>query len=184
MQLCLFSHTFAGVLRFCEATEMIRKLLEEFAKDDSIDDFHSCSGESDCCSTASGFDSASEGWPEDREDAWEADSDLDALPAMPCEEEVGPPAWKGTKGLPLGRRVKFIGDHESVCDASADIDYALVDGTWRYSDLLDERVKNTLRAIARARRQRCDIVSDMQVLERPVLRDVHPCILFRGKRMC
>ena len=56
---------------------MIRKLYEECESDssDASSDWHSCEGESDCCcSTASEFESASEGWPES--DHWDEGSEF------------------------------------------------------------------------------------------------------------
>ena len=59
----LFTHIADGIWRYCEVNEIIRKLYEECESDssDASSDWHSCEGESDCCSTASGFESASGG---------------------------------------------------------------------------------------------------------------------------
>ena len=77
---------------------MIRKLYEEsnFDKGDDLCDWNSCAGESDGLSTTSGFESASEGWPES--EPWGADFDLESYGvAVPGEEvkEPGPTrlAW-------------------------------------------------------------------------------------------
>ena len=73
MHVCLFSHTFAGVLRYSIAKEAVRRLLENASASfgEADEDWSSCLGESDSQSTTTGFDSASEGWPES--DAWSED---------------------------------------------------------------------------------------------------------------
>ena len=81
MHVCLFFHTFAGIIRHCEVKEMIRELLEESRQfGDSDDDWCSCSG----VSTASGYDSASEGWCGSQSGGSGADQDLEHCFALPC----------------------------------------------------------------------------------------------------
>ena len=103
MQVCLFSHVFAGAVRYCEAKEMIRKLCEEsdFDNADGLSDWNSCLGESDSCSTTSGFESASEGWSD--EEPWGADLDFELPMAVPGEEVAvsRPAAWFGTRVSPI-----------------------------------------------------------------------------------
>ena len=140
MHVCLFSHTFAGLVRFCEVTEMVRKLMEEYAAydSDSSSDYCSAVGESDVASTCSGFESASEGYAEEERDCWDEDLDLGPCFAAPCEEEVGiseaeRPAWLGTRGH-SPRSVTFDGDCGSDGGAEVAVDYRLVDGSWHYAE--------------------------------------------------
>ena len=74
LHVALFTHTFAGAVRYAEVKEMVRRILEEPERsEDSFDDWHSCNGDSDSLSTAYGFDSASEDWPEDEPTNWDDD---------------------------------------------------------------------------------------------------------------
>ena len=157
---------------------MIQKLYEVCDVDhcDASSDWRSCEGESDCCSTTSGFESASGDWPDS--DHWDAESDLDAPFALPAVH-VEQPAWRGTRQHLSCRRVQFNGNSESVCDASDYVDYGLIDGSWERGERLAGRVEDALRAIARARQQRCDVVAEMPVSDRAPLREEHPCVLVR-----
>ena len=60
-----------GLVRYCAAIDILRNVYgeSETYDSDSSSDWHSCEGESDCCSTASGFESASGDWPDS--DHWD-----------------------------------------------------------------------------------------------------------------
>ena len=182
VHVALFTHVFAGALRYAEAKEMVRRILEEPERgEEFLDDWRSCDGDDDSCSTASGFESACESWPEDESEDWSASDFLAELPhAAPCEEDVGLPTPTNCadREAPV-KRVAFDRDYESTCDAGM-VNEKLVDGTWRYNERLGARVQGSLRAIARARQQRGGIVADMPVSERTPLRDEHPHVLFKG----
>ena len=179
---CLFSHIFSGLVRYCEAKEMIRSFLDSMSRMDDYDDqsdYHSCVGESDISTTASDFDSASEG--EHEQDAWDIDSDYGTIFAVPGENLKMPiPCWKGTRGREPGRRIEWYKAHSrglrAVCDSSSIIDYSLVDGSWRREDRAKGTTESAVRAVGRARQQRCEVLSELPTSGRARLHEEHPTI--------
>ena len=166
------------LLRYSEANEAVRKFMEasSFDSDDDSSDWQSCVSEDESHTTASGFDSASEGWCES--DAWDADIDSDVPYACPVEDHKQErPAWLGTRQQKPGRKVTFTRGHRAVCEESKAIDYCLVDGTWNREGRSEAMVNSLARAIARARQQRCEVVSELPASERVPLNEEHPTIL-------
>ena len=147
----MFSHIMASQVRYCEALTAVRKILDSCTDDEGLD---APSSQEDTTDTGGGSS---------------IDSDEDTLFAAPAEASAGPrSALKGSRGYSLEERVAFFRNHHSTCPAGLRID-ALVDGSWCPAERGRTTTMSMARAIARARRQRCEVVSDVPACERTPL---------------
>ena len=154
----------------------VRTLLQSNGDCSDDDDWWSCVSTDNRSTTASSFDSASEGWRDD--DEWDVDIDSETEHAVPGEGQEGTPAWKGTHQYTAGRKVHFQGSGDSSGEAGT-VNHLLVDGSWRRDERAPVMVDSICRAIARARRQRCEVVAGQPTSVRRLVRDEHPTILVR-----
>ena len=167
-QFCLLMHLYAGTIRYAEALEMIRKLL----------DLGSDVGDSE--------DSTAEGSSEDFADGDVCtnacdESDEDSLPfALPVECSLQS-AIAGTRTPKVGSRVSFdvqLGPEVEECVGGYHTPHKPVT-----DDDLDARrlghKHEFVQAIARARSMRCVVVQDQPIRERQPLCEAHRTIFIR-----
>ena len=191
-QICLFSCFFGSVIRYNEALDYVRKFLDSMGgdSDEFLDDSYSGDDGSGCDDRGAILDSIAD---EDTQPGGEdstgvADSDSshheDAgenfCIAVPGElTQVEEPAWIGTRGHLKDRRVSFARNYPTTCPSSTVVNERLVDGSFGNRQYREHTSHSRARAIARARRQRCLLRSDLPVERRGSLDDAHPVIFVR-----
>ena len=197
---CLLFHIFGSTVRCWEALSVVRDLMQGIQQeedednsppeDDCYDPFVSDMG---VASSAGSIDSPRNcdpgGLPqeEDRavgEQGLEVDGDDGAVEpdfadsededlvfALPVEEEKrAQSAFKGTRGRKVGRKVGFYRGGRTVCEGGPIIP-SLVDGSWCDEEYRTRAAMSFARALGRARRQQCQVVSELPACTRGAICD-------------